>query len=91
MLVFLPTTLRLYSYLKIDTHYEVPLRMLKEEVDCYGSPLMLRLRHHGGIRHLQSYLKQREKGRESERIIRQHTRMVSEQSLEGVFLEGCGG
>ncbi|KAF1809577.1 hypothetical protein P152DRAFT_153203 [Eremomyces bilateralis CBS 781.70] len=55
------TALRLFSYLKIDSYYEVPLRILREEKDRFGCQLMLCPKHLGSIRHLRSYLKDHEK------------------------------
>ena len=64
MRIINPIVLRLFSYLKIDSHYEVPLYTLKEEVDRFGCQLMLCLKHQGGIRHLRSYLIRSDRSRE---------------------------
>ena len=69
MRILNPTVLRLFSYLKIDSHYEVPLHILKEEVDRFGCQLMLCFRHQGGIRHLRSYLMPRKRSQERPRSI----------------------
>src|SRR4030095_9734758 len=92
MRIINPTSLRLFSYLKIDSHYEVPLRILKEEVDRFGCQLMLCLKGQGGIRHLRSYLQRREKCQENELAKNQLTQMDNEQVLQalGVVSDGCG-
>jgi hypothetical protein len=41
MRVINPTGLRVFSYLKIDTHYEVPLDIQKEQEDGFSRQLML--------------------------------------------------
>lgn len=56
-MVWLPLHNR--SYVRIDVEYEVPISVLEQAEDCYGSPYMLWLKHHGGIRHLRSFLQQR--------------------------------
>ncbi|KAG9233110.1 hypothetical protein BJ875DRAFT_465023 [Amylocarpus encephaloides] len=43
-----------YSYLKIDSDYEIPLQMLVEERDCLGNPLMVWPKHQGGLGELRS-------------------------------------
>jgi hypothetical protein len=92
MRIINPIALRLFSYLKIDSHYEVPLRILKEEVDRFGCQLMLCLKRQGGIRHLRSYLQHREKCQENELAKNQLTQMVNQQVLQapGVVSDGCG-
>ncbi|KAF2730859.1 hypothetical protein EJ04DRAFT_29673 [Polyplosphaeria fusca] len=51
------TTLPKLSYLRVDKSYEVPLSALEDVIDGYGNQPMLRLKGHGGIRHLLQHLR----------------------------------
>jgi len=91
MRVINPTALRLFSYLKIDSHYEVPLDILKGEVDRFGCQLMLCLKHQGGIRHLRSYLIRGDRSRGHPPDIVELAHTFEQQSLQGSNLvaDGC--
>ena len=54
------TTLRLPSYLRISSSYEVPMQVLRPEPDGFGGQLMLRAKGRGGIKQLRDYLRHRE-------------------------------
>jgi hypothetical protein len=82
MRVINPTVLRLFSYRKIDSYYEVPLRILREEKDNFGCQLMLCLKHHGGIWHLRSYLQGHEKYQKNGIIRNELTHMANPQYLQ---------
>jgi len=60
------TKLPLFSYLRIDESYEVPLEMMEEVVDPFGDQFMLRLSHQGGLKQLRGYLQRLETLRRSE-------------------------
>ena len=51
------TTLPKLSYLRMDESYEVPVCALEEVLDGYGNQPTLRLKGHGGIRHLLQHLR----------------------------------
>lgn len=54
------------SYLRIDETYEVPVKILKELVDQYGSPLTIRAKHHGGLAELKDHVRHRDRIRKEE-------------------------
>jgi len=60
---FIPA-LQKYSYLKIDSYYEVPIQMLVDVRDYFGNPLMIRSKHQGGLRQLRDYVVRRDLIRE---------------------------
>ncbi|KAI9646859.1 hypothetical protein NHQ30_004859 [Ciborinia camelliae] len=60
------TSLPLYSYLKIDEYYEVPIQMLEEVFDKYGNILSIPKKHHGGLGELKAHLRRRDRARELE-------------------------
>lgn len=57
-----------YSYLKIDSYYEVPIQMLVEGRDCSGNPLMIWSKHQGGLGELRDYVRRRDLIREARNI-----------------------
>ncbi|TEY67912.1 hypothetical protein BOTCAL_0124g00100 [Botryotinia calthae] len=66
------TALRLDSYLKIDSCYEVPIQALEQTSDYYGNPLCIRPgRGAGGLAELNDYIRRRDHIREMEKINRE--------------------
>ncbi|KAH8586108.1 hypothetical protein B0O99DRAFT_645359 [Bisporella sp. PMI_857] len=66
-----------YSYLKIDSDYEVPIQMLVEERDCLDNPLIVWSKHQGRLGELRDHLRRRDLIREKEKlysIIEKHNR-----------------
>jgi hypothetical protein len=59
-----------YSYLKIDSYYEVPIQMLVDVRDYFGNPLMIWSKHQGGLRQLQDYVRRRDLIREQGELYR---------------------
>lgn len=72
------TILPKYSYLKIDSYYEVPIQMLDEVVDGMGEPLMVWVKHRGGLQELRDYVWKRDQFREAE----QFDQMMANLSLD---------
>jgi hypothetical protein len=71
------TTLELNSYLKIDSHYEVPIYMLDEVTDRLGNPLMICPKHRGGLAELRCHVRRHDQFREEEKLCR----ILEKQSL----------
>jgi hypothetical protein len=72
------TTLPKYSYLKIDSYYEVPIQMLVEARDPLDNPLMICSKHRGGLGELQDYVRRRDQIREEDKLYR----MMKKPSLQ---------
>lgn len=72
------TTLPRFSYLKIDSYYEVPIQMLEEAQDYFGNPLMIWVKHQGGLEELRDHVRHRDHIREEERLCQ----LMMKQSLE---------
>ncbi|KAL2071831.1 hypothetical protein VTL71DRAFT_13066 [Oculimacula yallundae] len=71
--------LPLYSYLKIDSYYEVPIQMLDEVVDSYDEALMICAKHRGGLAELRDHIRRRDQDRESNEL----AYLMEATSLEG--------
>ncbi|CZR67731.1 uncharacterized protein PAC_17630 [Phialocephala subalpina] len=57
-----------YSYLKIDSSYEVPIQMLVEGLYCLGNPLMTWPKHQGGLGELRDHVRRRDLTRKKEEL-----------------------
>ncbi|TVY30621.1 hypothetical protein LHYA1_G001206 [Lachnellula hyalina] len=52
--------LQKYSYLKIDSYYEVPIQMLVNVRDHFNNAFVIRSKGQGGLRQLQDYVRRRD-------------------------------
>jgi hypothetical protein len=77
-IVLFITTLPKYSYLRIDSYYEVPIQILVEARDCLDKPLMIWPKHRGGLGELRAHVRRRDQIREEEKLYR----MMEKSSLE---------
>jgi len=68
-----------YSYLKIDSYYEVPIQMLVEGGDCLGNPLMIWPKHQGGLGELRDYVRRRDLIRGQEKLYRTTEKQSEEE------------
>ncbi|PVH94794.1 hypothetical protein DM02DRAFT_180496 [Periconia macrospinosa] len=67
--IIYPTTLPKFSYLRIDSSYEIPLSVLKEANDYFGDQLMQRPKKTGGLGELRSYLRSMERSQQKQGAI----------------------
>jgi hypothetical protein len=60
--------LPLFSYLKIDSYYELPIQMLDEAADGVGEPLMIWAKHQGGLGELRNHVRHCDQFRERKKL-----------------------
>jgi hypothetical protein len=72
------TMLPLFSYLKIDSYYEVPIQILDEAADGMGKPLMIWGKHQGGLGELRDHVRRCDQFRERKKLCQ----MMETHSLE---------
>lgn len=77
VLVFI--TLPKYSYLKIDSYYEVPLQVLVEAKGCPAKPLMVWQKHQGGLGELRHHIRRRDMIRGIEKLYRTTEKQSEEE------------
>ena len=72
-------TLPKYSYLKIDSYYEVPVQLLVEAKDCSDNPLMVWPKHQGGLGELRHHIRRRDLIRGKEKLYRTTEKQSEEE------------
>ncbi|KAI9646860.1 hypothetical protein NHQ30_004860 [Ciborinia camelliae] len=84
-----------YEYLRIDIAYEVPIEILKELKDQYGSTLSIRAKHQGGLAELINHVRLRDQVREEERVrrrvIQDREKNRQDWEREETFLQAIKG
>lgn len=73
------TTLPEYSYLKIDSHFEVPIQVLVEAKDDSGNLLMVWPKHRGGLGELRDHVRRRDLIRKQEKLYRKTEKQGEEE------------